>query len=231
MQENTFMMPETPQEGTGVTEVKEEIRAARSGFFTFNCNTLLLLILFAGLVVLYVLFFTSGRSAATVPAAAIPAGGKPSIVFVNIDSLNANYDFVKVLKSDLESTGKRYQEEILSEQASLEKEAANFQRQVAANAISEEKAKQIYEDLMMKQQALMDKKDQRTQQVAEQEYNLNVRLLDTVTNFLKRYNAKTGYDYILGYKTAGEILLANDTLDITKLVIDELNQEYKAAKK
>ena len=56
-------------------------------------------------------------------------------------------------------------------------------------------------------------------------------LLDTLNGFLKRFNATYRYDYILGYKTAGEILIASDTLDITTVVLDELNKEYRAHKK
>ena len=35
----------------------------------------------------------------------------------------------------------------------------------------------------------------------------------------------------MGYKTAGEILVANDTLDITKSVLEALNREYQQRKK
>ena len=67
--------------------------------------------------------------------------------------------------------------------------------------------------------------------VAEQELNMNLRLLDTVNAFLKRFNAKYGYDYILAYKSMGEILIANDTLDITRSVLEELNKEYQGHSK
>ena len=154
-----------------------------------------------------------------------------SVVFVNIDSLNVKYEFVKVLKNDLEGTGKRLQTEVLAEQSSFEKEAADFQKQVAANTISEEKAKMVYEALMQKQQAIVEKKDRFTQQVANMELNMNLRLLDTITNFLKRYNKIYKFDYILTYKTAGEILIANDTLDITNDVLKSLNKEYNERKK
>jgi outer membrane protein len=153
------------------------------------------------------------------------------VVFVNIDSLNNQYLFVKKLKVELESTGKRYEAEILAEQAAFEKEANIFQKQAAANAIPEDKAKIMYEALMQKQQALVEKKDRYTQQVAEKEQAMHVTLLDTVTNFLKRYNRSYKFDYILGYANAGQILLANDTLDITKDVVKELNKEYQEKSK
>ena len=167
-----------------------------------------------------------------VPITVQKASGKAlSVVFVNLDSLNAHYEFVKILRRDLEGTGKKLQTEVLSEQSALEKEANDFQRQVSANAISEDKAKVIYEQLMQKQQVLMQKKERYTQQVADQEMSMNVRLVDTVTTFLKKFNRQYRFDYILGYKSGGEILVANDTLDITKSVLDVLNEQYQQRKK
>jgi outer membrane protein len=154
-----------------------------------------------------------------------------SVVFVNIDSLNTHYDYVKVLRKDLESTGKRLQTEVLSEQSALEKEANDFQRQMSTNALAEDKAKVIYEQLMEKQQMLMQKKERYTQQVAEQEMSMNMQLVDSVTSFLKRFNRQYQFDYIMGYKAGGEILVSNDTLDITRSVLDALNKEYQARKK
>jgi outer membrane protein len=206
---------------------------AKPPFFIFNFNTLLGLVLLAGLAVLYVLFFSSRKT----PEAAVPVnlqkttGKSTSVVFVNLDSLNAHYEYVKILRRDLESTGKRLQAEVLAEQSALEKEGAEFQRQVAANAIAEDKAKAIYEQLMQKSNALDQKKQHYTNQVAEQEMNMNLRLIDSVTTFLKRFNRRYKFDYIMGYKTGGEILIANDTLDITPSILDALNTEYQQRKK
>jgi outer membrane protein len=152
-------------------------------------------------------------------------------VYINIDSLNTHYDYVKLLRKDLEGTGKRLQNEVLAEQSALEKEANEFQRQMSANIIPEEKAKVIYEQLMQKQQVLMQKKERYTQQIAEQEMNMNLRLIDSVTTFLKRYNRQYQFDYIMGFKAGGEILISNDTLDITRSVLEGLNIEFQQRKK
>ncbi len=217
MQEETPFKPENPQGG--------------NKFFTFNLNTVIGIIALLGMIVLFTLYFSGKKTEIVEPLTAQKSGKALSVVYLNLDSLNTHYDFVKVLRRDLEGTGKRLQTEILSEQRSLEKEAGEFQRQVASNAISEEKAKGIYEGLMQKQQALMEKKERYTQQVAEQELSMNLRLIDTVTNFLKRYNKKYGYDYIMGFKAGGEILLSNDTLDITSDVLEVINKEYQSKKK
>jgi len=234
MEEENIVIPDDHQESkenfSFQSDQKEET-GEKKQFFTFS--NIVSLIVLAGLIVLYFLFFTARKPEEPKAAMALQKSGARSIsvVFVNIDSLNEKYEFVKVLRNDLEGTGKRLQTEVLSEQSAFEKEAADFQKQVAANAISEEKAKIVYEELMKKQQGLADKKEKYTQQVANMELNMNMRLLDTITNFLKRYNKTYKFDYILTYKTAGDILIANDTLDITNDVVKSLNKEYKEKKK
>lgn len=221
-----------PVENTNpILEIAE--KPEKPPFFVFNFNTLLGIVLLCGLAVLYFLHFSSGTpSIAPPPLAMQKASGKQlSVVYINIDSLNTKYEYVKVLRTELESTGKRLQTEVLSEQAALEKEANEFQRQMAANIIPEEKAKVQYEQLMQKQQVLMEKKERYTQQVAEKEMNMNFRLIDSVTAYLKRYNRQYQFDYIMGYKAGGEILVSNDTLDITRSVLDGLNSEYHQRKK
>lgn len=232
MQDENVEKPENFQASEEVHAFQNEEKPVVTKKPFFSPPTFTEVIILLGLIVLYVLFLTSNKTEKAVPLAFQKAGTKStSVVFVNIDSLNAKYEFIKVLRGDLETTGKRLQNEILTEQAAFEKEAAEFQKQVAANSIPEEKAKVIYEKLMLKQQAMVEKKDRYTQQVADKEMKMNMTLLDTVTNFLKRYNKTYKYDYIMGLKTAGEILVANDTLDITKDVLNALNKTYEEKKK
>jgi len=229
MQEENFTEPAMQQEtGDMVPESKIKEKAGISNNLWMMSSIILNIVLLAGLIILYVLFFNSRKAQEQqgVPVIQKSSEGFARVVFLNLDSLNEKYEFVKNLRSDLEGTGKRLQNEILAEQSAFEKEAAEFQKQVQSNSISEERAKVVYEGLMQKQQLLVEKKDRYTQQVADKELNMNLRLLDTVTNFLKRYNRRYGYDYILGYKTAGEILLANDSLEITRDVLNTLNEEY-----
>lgn len=234
MQEENQVIPGDPREENpyhAPVVNSEQLKPVKSTLITIN--TVLNILLLAGLIVLYILYFTPKvPSSHEVPKAIQKTGMRPmTVVFVNIDSLNSRYEFVKLLRGELESTGKKLQSELMTEQSEFEKEAADFQKKVAANAIPEDKAKAEYESLMQRQQGLVEKKDRYTQQVGDQELQLNMRLLDTVTNFLKRYNQQYHYDYILGYKTAGEILVANDTLDITNDVLNALNKEHNNRKK
>ena len=229
MQEDYNNKPDISQTGEQAFPPVKQEEPEEEKRNIFQGHLAIELIILIGLAVLYVLFFTSKKTTEPGTSLAFQKSGEKSVkvVFIKIDSLNNQYLFVKKLKADLEATGKLLEAEILSEQAAFEKEATSFQKQAAANAIPEDKAKIMYEALMQKQQALADKKERYTQQVAEKEQAMHLTLLDTVTNFLKRYNRTFKFDYILGYANAGQILLASDTLDITGDVVKELNKEYK----
>ncbi|MBN3035269.1 MAG: OmpH family outer membrane protein [Bacteroidales bacterium] len=209
-------------------EANQVIKRSQGGHLPW----LIHIILLAGLVVLYILYFT-GRGPQKPPVLPVPearpAGGPaPEIAFVNSDVILERYKLVTRLKDQLDREEARREEELKTRQKAYEEDAAYFQEQIAAQSISESSAQQIYEKLMMEQEALFRLRDQYAAEIAEKELELNIVLLDSVTNFLERLNLTEGYDYILNYNSGGSILLARDTFDITPVVLDGLNREYDA---
>ena len=131
------------------------------------------------------------------------------------------------MRADLEAKGKRLEGEVASKQQAFEKDAAYFQDQVAKKSISDQSAQEIYGQLQQNQKAIYDLRDRYAAELQQSEMDMNVALIDSVMNFLKRYNDKYKFDYILGFTKGGNILFANDTLDVTNDVIKELNIAYK----
>jgi outer membrane protein len=195
-------------------------------------NPLLLglnLVMLAGLIILYILHFkgAGGNSDSATGAVAKANKGTISVAFVNNDSILSNYELVKKMRADLEAKGKRLEGEVASRQKAFEKDAAYFQEQVAKKAISDKSAQEIYAQLQQNQQGIYQLRDRYAAELQQSEMDMNVALIDSVMNFLKRYNDKYKFDYILGFTKGGNILYANDTLDVTKDVIRELNTAYK----
>jgi outer membrane protein len=186
------------------------------------------IVLFIGLVVLYVLFFAKSPTSNYSVAKSINKinSGTLGVAYINNDSILANYELVKRMRKDLESKSGRLEAEITAKQKAYEKDATYFQEQVKNKSISDQSAQEIYQQLMQEQQKIVDLRDKYSSDLQQQEYELNVMLLDSVTNFLKRYNTKYKFDYILGYNKGGNIFLANDTLNITNDVIREINREF-----
>lgn len=230
MQEET---PNTTPETTGNTEkqIPEVVEQTKK----INPNLILTIVnaaLLVGLVVLYFIVLKPGGKDDTNYALMQKASsGSVKIAYVNSDSILMHYDFVKSMRTELETKTARLETELKKKQSAFEKDAAYFQDQVSKKSISEASAQEIYGQLTAEQQKLVELRDQYSSELSKQEYDLNLLLLDSLNNFLKRYNKKLNFDYILSYSKGGSILTANDSLDITKDVVKLLNEEYAAAKK
>lgn len=196
-----------------------------------SLNPLLLalnLVMLAGIIILFILHFTGSGNKSDSASGALDKASKGSIkvAFVNNDSILSNYELVKKMRADLEAKGRRLEGEVASKQRAFEKDAAYFQEQVKKKAISDQSAQEIYGQLQQNQQGIYQLRDRYAAELQQSEMDMNVALIDSVMNFLKRYNEKYKFDYILGFTKGGNILYANDTLDVTKDVIKELNKAY-----
>ena len=195
----------------------------------FNLSLILSLLSLFCVIVLFILYFTHrplGREG--IPKAAETGGHR--IAFFRTDSILHHYDFVQERAEELAQKSRKYGEDLHRRQSEFENEAAYFQESVRKNALSEKSAQEIYQELMQKQQSIIDLKDRYDMELAGEEAQINLILFDSVTNLLKRFNKSYGYDYILGYNKNGNVFYTNDTFDITQMVIKDLNREYRAVK-
>jgi len=186
-------------------------------------------IILIGLGVLYWLFFTQKdhTPVKNTPAEVMSEPGSTlKIAYINSDTILTQYSLAIKKSVELEAKGRRMESDVMSRQDQYEKDATYFQEQIQSNALSEESAQFIYAQLMEEQQKIMELQEKYAGQLAQAEYDVNVILLDSLTNFLDRLNSKYGYDYILGYTKAGNIFHTNDDFDITRIAIEGLNKEY-----
>ena len=156
----------------------------------------------------------------------VSSAGSNSIVFINSDLILEKYLLVNKMATQLEKERQNKDADFAAKQKAYEQDAQYFQEQVQQQAISEQSAQQIYEQLMIKQQELYELQEQYTAELAQKEYTMNLVLLDSVRNYVTRLNKKYNYDYILSFNTAGNIILAKDTFDITLPILEGLNMEY-----
>ena len=196
-----------------------------------NNNTVLTIInvvLLIGLVILYFIVLKPGNKVVNENMAIQQklSSGNITVAYVNSDSILAHYDLVKSMRTSLESKSSELESELKRKQATFEKDAAYFQEQVNKQTISETSAQEIYTQLMAEQQKLYELREKYSAEIARQEYDLNLVLIDSLNNFLSRYNKTVNYDYILSYTRGGNILVANDSLDITNSVLKLINQEF-----
>ena len=157
-------------------------------------------------------------------------GSSLVIGFVNSDSLMKNYELVKTMKDSFNTKQKIAEDNFGKQQRAFESEVSDYQAKVKANLLSIAQAQSTEKALAQKQESLYSLKDQLTQELSSEELKMSALIQDTIISFIKKFNKKYSYDYILGFSKGGGILFANDSLDITKDVLKEINKDYKKNK-
>jgi outer membrane protein len=183
-------------------------------------------IILIGVIILYVMQFSGGAKLKDDVETALDSLGKvdAKLVYVNSDEIVANYYLTDVLKKQFETEKKRLENDFSKKQRDFQKEVENFQRSVQLGTMSMENAQKKEQELMVVQQRLYELNDSYTEKLMVLEMEMQTQVTDSLTNFLTRFNAEKGYDFILGYARGGGILYANPALDITKEVIEELKK-------
>ncbi len=145
-----------------------------------------------------------------------------AIVFVNSDSLLKNYDYYNELLKDLQAHEDSVDMLLKSRSKSLEAEFSAYQSKAAS--MSPQQRAAIEEGMMGKQQELMRLKESMVDKLQEQESAMGDSVHDRLVRVLKNLNKSNNYYFVLGYQRGNGILFANDSLDITKQVLKELNK-------
>ncbi len=197
--------------------------------------TIINVVLLTGLLVLYALqFYPHGTEKKTEPTtetqiadlSEIIAEGSFLIAFVNSDTLMANYKLAKKMRSDFETEQKRLEGDLKRREQSFQADVESFQRQVQLGMLNQESGQAKEQELMLRQQEIMQLRETYTSRLMAREVDMNRELYLKITGLLDRFNQEAQFDYILGYSPGGGILYANKKHDITREVLNRLNQEY-----
>lgn len=221
------MTTETNEQGANVQPEKDQSMAKRSLPVFAIINALL----FVGLVVLYFLFFTrtdqvEDHQEQLTQIEKQISGSVSSIAYVNSDVLMEEYELAIIMRVDFEEEQRRLERDLNRRQRTFQTEVEGFQRSINAGTISLDRAQEREQELMLMQQELMQLNDTYRERLAIKEFEMNVELLEKISDFLERYNKEAGHDFILGYSRGGGILFADQSHDITQNVLRLLNAEY-----
>ena len=196
-------------------------------------------ILAAGIVALFILFFTVTPGSKKAANQEVEAEGELlPIAVINTDSILKNYTLAIEASDKLMS---RYEESTVkldTKAKSLQKEAETFQREVLdfqrkleANAfLSRERAESEQARLQKKEQQLMSKqqdlenlRQKLSADFMNEQAALTQQLQDSVQAYLREFNADGHYHLVLN-----DAVLMNKVAgyDITNEVIEALNARY-----
>ena len=212
-------------------------------------------LLLAAVGVLYYFHFSGKKEEVVTDANLLASRDSVSrnltMVYVNIDSLWEQYDYVDEINIQLEAKKNAMLSEISSKTSKLEsrlgaknealqRKAQEFEAKAEgmSQAIQQIKMQQLQEEdqalqqeHMEAQQEVAQLKEQKGAELMQEEARLNADVQKIITEYLEKYNKEHNYTFILAKGTGGGIMLAHEALDVTSEIIDGLNKEYEEKKK
>jgi len=189
-----------------------------------NLPIILNIILFLLVGHLYYLHFNRAKptEAQTIVPPASQSGGV-RIAYVNADTLDAQYEWLKQQKAAIEQRLNNAEKSLANKEEALMKDAAALQQKYQEGNMTQAEAEKQQTALMQRGQKLEEEKMRLSKSLNEDQKKAFNDLYANVETQLKTLSAQIGYDYILSYSRGGQILLASDSFDITRQVLDLLN--------
>ncbi|MBJ6119999.1 OmpH family outer membrane protein [Pontibacter sp. BT310] len=170
------------------------------------------------------------NSTATPPsetsAEAAPVG---DVVYVNADTLLANYDLFKDVKTRLQGKAQKAESDLKGKASAFEKEVGQYQQRAAG--MTQEQRAVTEQRLARRQQELANLNQSESNRLMSEESEEQKKIYDKVEAFLKDYSKEKGYKMVLSYSRGNSaILYSDESLDITEDVLKGLNEAYAKEK-
>ncbi len=184
-------------------------------------------VLVAAVAALFVIVLAGKKPASAEVAASTPTEVMP-VAYLNVDSLLANYTFAQEASEKLMTKQEDARVKMNTKLRTFQNEVADFQRKLENNGfLSRERAEQAQQKLAKKEQELQELEAKLTQDIMLENQKLNVQLADSLTNYLKEFNADGRYHVILSNTAKDNVLMAAEQYDITDEVVAGLNARCK----
>ena len=184
-------------------------------------------ILVAAVATLFGIVLAGKKPASAEVAVSTPSEVMP-VAYLNVDSLLANYTFAQEASEKLMNKQEDARVKMNTKLRTFQNEVADFQRKLENNGfLSRERAEQAQQKLAKKEQELQELEAKLTQDIMIENQKLNVQLADSLTNYLKEFNADGRYHVILSNTAKDNVLMAAEQYDITDEVVAGLNARCK----
>jgi outer membrane protein len=185
--------------------------------------------------ILYVLFFTSGKKSGH------PAGSTGNlsddsavageIVYIDIDSVLSSYTMYIDYQDEFERKAKISEAELSSKQKTYQKDVNDYQYKAQRGLVTRSEAQQIEQQLYMQQQSLLKLQQDLQTELAEQEQVTVNLVLKSIMDYLKEIQPRYNYKYVFANRlNGGSIFYGSENLDITRDIIQGLNEKYSRVK-
>lgn len=184
-----------------------------------QASLILNVVLLIAVAVLYFKVFGTNQASSGSPLSAPAQNSR--VVYVDSDTLLENYTYFRDLEEQLDKKKDSLERILSAKGQALEREMRDYQEKGAGMSASERQLRE--EMLMKKQQALMEERDNLLEKLKTEDAALADSIHIDLMKYMKEFNRSHGYDFILGYTRGGGILFANDSLNVTRQVLEGLN--------
>jgi outer membrane protein len=188
-----------------------------------NISLILNGILLVAVAFLYYLNFKKPAAPVMAAPAATTAPGGVRVAHVNADTLDAKYEWLKEQKAAIQQRIQSAQNTMEAKQTSLQKDMMALQEKAQSGTVAQAILEKEAEALGQRRDKLAEEANRLQHSLEEEQKKAMNNLYANLEGQLKKMQSQIGFDYILSYQRGGQILLANDSLDITKQVLTLLN--------
>ncbi len=195
-----------------------------------NLSLILNVVLLVAVAILFYLHFSDRNQVVTAGGKTVSSGprAKTVIAYVNSDSLLSRYEFFKDIEAELKQVEEKYNSEYTNRARGLETEIRTFQETAGNMTMGQAKARE--EELMRKQNNLMQYQQNLAQRLMQEQARYQDSLYSQVRDYVKVYGEENNLDVVLTYQKGSGVIYASDSLDITQDVIAGLNERYQQNK-
>ena len=146
------------------------------------------------------------------------------VVYIDVNVLMADYEGMKDAKKEFEEKSKVWQANVDSLIADFQNELKVYEKERSKMTKKENELKQ--ELLRNKQQQVGNYQQAIARQSEEEDAKLSGAVVNEVNAYIKTYGEAHHYKIIIGANSSGNVLYAQDGVDITQDVLTGLNAEY-----
>jgi outer membrane protein len=147
----------------------------------------------------------------------------PKIAYVDSGKLMTGYKAMIMAKAEFEKKQATWKANVDSLTNDVKESITKYNKAAATGTENERKmAKEL---IGGKQKQLYEYQQAVQQNASQEEQRLTQNVLATVNAYLLRYGKKNNYKLIL-IAAGGNIAYADDDMDITDKIVEELNKEY-----
>jgi outer membrane protein len=156
--------------------------------------------------------------------------GNGNLAYVDLDEILNQYLFSIKLQEDLITEQKKAEELFGAKMKALEKKYKDFSEKARLGSFLSQSSMDAQQKELMNEEAYLQQYQQEiTNDLLMLQDSLNSVIFDSVVNFInEKYKEK--YMLVLGNISGANVVYAAEGLNITKEVVDELNERYSKSK-